>query len=81
MKVYKHGTRVKTLIGDIEGLITAISIRVGSISYEISYFSSGIYYNIWLNDFEFEVCSKKSDIGFNKTTDIVVSNQVEINIK
>jgi len=64
MKVYKSGTRVKTVIGDIEALITSVSMRQGSIAYELSYFVNGSYCQIWLHEFEFTVCPTKKKPGF-----------------
>jgi hypothetical protein len=56
MKVIPVSTRVVTKIGSMKGIITAISIRgQGYVSYAISYFHQGVYSEIWLMDFEFEV--------------------------
>ena len=80
MKVYKHGTRIKSLIGDIEGVITEVSLQPSSVVYKMSYFSGGSYMNVWLYEFEFEICAKKSTAGFNQSTELAVSNTVEIEI-
>lgn len=68
MKVFKTGTRVRFKSGGIEGYITCVCIRVGWITYGISYFNSGAYAETWHNDFEFEVISEKTKAGFNKET-------------
>jgi len=56
LQVVKYGTRIKTVIGDIEAIITAICIRQNdSVCYEISYFNQGIATVVWVTRIEFEV--------------------------
>lgn len=64
--IYAPGTRVKTKIGEIEGIITAATIRDLRIQYEVSYFYDGQYKNVWLDEYEFYLVDKggKIVIGF-----------------
>jgi len=68
MKVYRIGTMIRTVIGEHKGIITSINIRGSYVSYEMSYFSRGDYYSIWLSEEEFEALSEddKKEIGFIK---------------
>lgn len=66
LHVVKYGTRVKTVIGNIEAIITAICIRQNdSVCYEISYFNHGISTVVWVTRIEFEVfnVSEKQKAG------------------
>lgn len=63
--VYKSGTRVVTIVGDVAGMITCSSIRFKEVRYEISYFLAGVYTNVWLNEDEFEVTTdEKIKVGY-----------------
>ncbi len=66
MLIYKCGTEVITKSETINAIITAISIRFDRVTYEISYFRSGLYYSVFLNENEFELKTnlEKSKIGF-----------------
>jgi len=66
MKVVKCGSKVKSVLINIEGIITAVSIRFEAVAYEVSYFNNGDYKQIWMNETEFELSStaKKETIGF-----------------
>jgi hypothetical protein len=67
MEIYKTGTRVRTVIGDIEAFITQVRITSGHIHYEISWFKDGESQNAFLEDFEFTTdCKTKEEIGFRK---------------
>jgi hypothetical protein len=65
MEVIKCGTVVKPKMNNIEGIVTAISIRFGRATYEISYFYNGDYKAVWLSEDEIEtVPAEKQHIGF-----------------
>lgn len=65
ISVYKFGTKVTTVIGSIDGIITSVTIRPNRTIYEISYFYDGSYRNVSLDEFEFNVDQKdKVKIGF-----------------
>jgi len=66
VKINPCGTRIKTLIGGLEGFVTGISIRQSNQLYEMSYFANGEHREIWLYPFEFEIVSKKAPVGFIK---------------
>ena len=79
MKVYKHGTKIITKIGQIEAIITEISLRMGCIYYQISYFSHGNYQTAWLMEFEFDICPTKKKAGFGNIIE-EENNQLKIEI-
>lgn len=66
MQVYHCGTEVALKRSEYVGVITGISIRETSISYEVSYYESGVYKDNWFKEYEFIVIgeSKKENIGF-----------------
>lgn len=67
MKVVKCGTKVKTVLSNIEGIVTCASIRFTSVNYEVSYFNNGEYKQVWLNENEFTIINgTKQIIGFKK---------------
>lgn len=68
MTVVKCGSKVKSVLTNIEGIVTAVSIRFNAVAYEVSYFNNGEYKQVWLNESEFELSSthKKETIGFKK---------------
>lgn len=68
MTIIKCGSKVKSVLTNIEGIVTAVSIRFTSVAYEVSYFNNGEYKQVWLNESEFELSSnaKKETIGFKK---------------
>lgn len=66
LKVIPCGTIVKTKYGNIEGMITCISIKFDKVLYEVSYFLNGDQKTVWMNEPEFEpsIVQDKSTIGF-----------------
>ena len=67
IKMIKCGTHVQTVLSEIKGIITAISIRFNRVSYEISYFNNNTYTSIWIDESEFKVINKKAknNIGYD----------------
>lgn len=55
MNIIKHGQKAVTTLSNIEGMITATTIRFDNIVYEFSYFNNNEYKTIWLSEHEFEV--------------------------
>lgn len=53
MQVVKCQTKIRTVIGDIPAIVTGICIRNESVTYEISYFNSGVFTSCWINRYEF----------------------------
>jgi hypothetical protein len=68
MNLYKCGTHVRTNMGLIEGMVTAICIRFDAVTYEISYFTDGVQKVIWMNEDEFKTIPerKRKSIGYNQ---------------
>lgn len=64
MQILKAGTRVKTIIGDIEALIVSVCITIDTVEYKIRYFTGGEERISWLYRYEIEVFKPKKDIGF-----------------
>jgi hypothetical protein len=48
------GDKVKINLLELNGYITAICLRLGNTSYEVSYFSNGDYQQKWFENFEIE---------------------------
>lgn len=64
IQVVRCQTRIKTVIGEIKAIVTAICIRDENITYEISYFYNGINTTAWLKRYEFEIdLSEKKKAG------------------
>lgn len=66
MKVYKCGSKAITVIGSIEGIITAVNIRFKKVNYEFSYFKDGKHSDVWLEECElkFNKSAKQIVIGY-----------------
>lgn len=62
----KCGTSVKTKIGDVIGMVAAISTRFTRTAYEVSYFLNGEYKSVYLDSEEFDIIElpDKSKAGF-----------------
>ena len=55
VKVISYGTPVKTVVGEIEAIVTGVCIRQNNIRYNIAYFKDGIYRDIWVDEIEIKV--------------------------
>lgn len=66
IEIIPCGTLVKTIYGNIEGMIICCNIGFDSIKYEISYFLNGKEESVWMNEEQFETDIKKIKIGFKK---------------
>ena len=64
INVFQCGTKVSTLIGKIDGMITCSSIRFDKIQYEITFNNDGKFETVWMNQSEFETIAIKQTIGF-----------------
>ena len=62
--LFPCGTFVRSKYGNIEGMITAQSLRFDKVQYEVSYFNNGEQKGIWMNENEFTTDVKKYAIGF-----------------
>ena len=66
MKVLKAGTKVKTVIGNIEAMVVCVCITMDTIEYKVRYFAGGEEKVSWLYEFEIEVVGNKQEAGFGK---------------
>lgn len=67
IEIIKPGTRAKTVIGGIEGFISAAKIMDCGICYEFSYFNGDGYRQQYLDLYELEIDNaEKIKIGFKK---------------
>lgn len=82
IKIVPLNTRVTTVIGEVEGMITGVCIREGYINYDISYFKNGEYTNCWLNRAEFLVKSSNSKkvglVNYDKEENQLETTLIEI---
>jgi len=67
MEVIPCGTKITSTLNNVEGIITAISIRFDTVNYEISYFAGVDYKQIWMNECEFSFSGEKKQIGFKNS--------------
>ena len=70
MTILNHGTRIRTVVGHIDGFVTGVSIRGNTTLYEISYLCSGEFKSSWLYRFEIEPQAEKKQAGFNYESDV-----------
>lgn len=66
IKTYKCGSKAKTVLGEIQGIITAILIRFGKVQYEFVYFTDGKRYSEWMEqcELDFDESSERITIGY-----------------
>ena len=64
MKILKAGTRVKTIIGEIEAMVVGVCITIETVEYKIRYFANGDEKISWVYRFEIEISTKKQQAGF-----------------
>lgn len=65
IKIFKCGMVAKPKMHNAEGIITAVSIRFGRCTYELSYFNNGDYKTVWLSEEELEISGEeKQKVGF-----------------
>lgn len=65
MKILKAGTKVKTIIGDVQAIVTAVSITMDTVEYRIRWFYNGEEKIAWVYRYEIEVSIPKQTAGFN----------------
>ena len=64
MKILKAGTRVKTIIGEIEAMVVGVCITMETVEYKIRYFTNGDEKTSWVYRFEIDVSKPKQQAGF-----------------
>ena len=72
LKILKAGTRVKTIVGDIEALITGVCITEQTIEYKIRWFYAGEEKSAWVYRYEIEVAKPKQTAGFNTPSELPI---------
>lgn len=61
----------------MKGIVTGVSIRGESVSYEMSYFSNGTHNTCWLYKYEFEIDMQiKKQAGFNREEVIIEGDNI-----
>lgn len=60
----KCGTLVVTVLGEIEGMITAECHRFDKVTYEISYFDGRDPKDIWMHEKQFKEKGNPEPFGF-----------------
>lgn len=61
-QMYKIGDIVKIKLLELYGYITAMRIQKDNyVSYEVSYFSNGDYFQLYFDEFEIEKILKKDN--------------------
>ncbi|WP_233881859.1 hypothetical protein [Tenacibaculum piscium] len=68
LTILKAGTKVRTVIGDIEALIVGVNITMDTIDYKIRWFSNGEEKTAWIYRFEIEIAPIKQTAGFTSKT-------------
>jgi len=53
-QVFIFGDKVKIILLELYGYITAICYRGDYVTYEVSFFSNGEYHQVWFENFEIE---------------------------
>ena len=66
MKVLKAGTKVTTVIGNIEALVVGVNITMDTIDYKVRWFANGEEKIAWLYRFEIDVTPVKQNAGFGR---------------
>ena len=74
MKILKAGTKVKTIIGNLEAIITAVSITMDTVEYRIRWFYNGEEKIAWIYRYEIEVSRPKQTAGFNSVNITPIEN-------
>lgn len=75
MKILKAGTKVKTIIGDVQAIITAVSITMDTVEYRIRWFYNGEEKIAWVYRYEIEVSKPKQTAGFNSISETAFDNE------
>ena len=66
MKILKAGTKVTTIIGDVQAIITGVCITMDTVEYKIRWFYNGEEKTAWLHRFEINVTPLKQAAGFGR---------------
>lgn len=64
IQIVPFGTKVKTVIGDIEMIVIGVCIRHQWMEYHMSYFVAGEHKTCWIGRNEFIIAPDKKKAGF-----------------
>jgi len=64
ISVYPCGTKVNLVMGNIQAMITGVSIRFDKVNYEVSYFNGLEQKCIWVYEQEFTTDVKTKNVGY-----------------
>lgn len=79
MKILKAGTKIKTIIGDVEAIITGVCITMDTVEYRIRWFYNGEEKIAWVYRYEVEVSRPKQKAGFNANNDTpIIDNEITL---
>ena len=79
MKILKAGTKVTTIIGDLQAIITGVCITMDTVEYKIRWFYNGDEKIAWVHRYEIEVTKPKQNAGFNAKNEILIQeNEVTL---
>jgi hypothetical protein len=74
MKILKAGTKITTVIGDVQAIITGVCITAETVEYRIRWFYNGEEKTAWVHRFEIEVSRPKQTAGFNSVNNEVIED-------
>ena len=79
MKVLKAGTKVKTVIGELEAMVVGVCITMDTVEYKIRWLYNGAEQYSWVYRYELEVSYPKRKAGFNTENEIIpTDNEVTL---
>lgn len=79
MRILKAGTKVTTIVGDIQAIVTGVYITMDTVEYKIRWFYNGDEKTAWVFRYEVEVSRPKQTAGFNSSeVSIVDENEVTL---
>jgi hypothetical protein len=79
MKILKAGTKVSTLIGDVEAIIIGVCITMDTVEYRIRWFYNGEEKSAWVYRHEIDVSQPKMSVGFNaKPKPLINENEITL---
>ena len=64
LQIVPYGTKVRSIIGNIEMIIIGVVIRNNWMEYHLSYFVGGEHKTCWIGRNEFEIVPAKKKAGF-----------------
>ena len=78
MKILKAGTKITTVIGSIEAMVTGVCITMDTVEYRCRYFHNGEEKTMWLYRYELEVSKPKQKAGFGVVQEVDTFNEINL---